>query len=267
MQELKKIDLNTRAKVYDKPGTLDRYTVIIGPDAYGMSEYPTDPRGFNQYIGKADEIKDAGKLLPQIPEILTLAIRERLGKQQLARAKSHHGAKDVYLIGCDEEGAGYWLEAPSWDCGWYWGFGYIEQYTSQNPETARDINSHQHAGGLLIGRDAAADGGYCHNPYDAKALKLTTFDEAEGWELGELFAQFEHLKEAAEFWGRGKMHVSDTKAPNWKDAKLERKINREILPAIFARIIEILSPDPDKEPAAAVYGKMAEAEKPENKGA
>ena len=35
-----------------------------------------------------------------------------------------------YLLGRDEEGINYWLEEPSWDCGWYWGFGYVETYTT-----------------------------------------------------------------------------------------------------------------------------------------
>lgn len=39
-----------------------------------------------------------------------------------------------FLLGCDSENIMYWLKSPSWDCGWYWGFGYI-----------RSENGHQHA--------------------------------------------------------------------------------------------------------------------------
>ena len=28
--------------------------------------------------------------------------------------------KDVYLLGIDQYNEYVWLEAPKWDCGWYW---------------------------------------------------------------------------------------------------------------------------------------------------
>ena len=50
-----------------------------------------------------------------------------------------------YLLGIDSVGIKHYVEAPSWDCGWYWGFGYIESYTNNNsPGTSRDKQSHQH---------------------------------------------------------------------------------------------------------------------------
>ena len=33
--------------------------------------------------------------------------------------------KKEYLLGTDEYGIKYWLESESWDCNWYWGFGYL----------------------------------------------------------------------------------------------------------------------------------------------
>ncbi len=58
----------------------------------------------------------------------------------MQKQMDHAFNKDVYLLGKDSEGISYWLEAPSWDCGWYWGFGYVETYRSnRKPSTARDI--------------------------------------------------------------------------------------------------------------------------------
>jgi len=46
-----------KVSVYDNGGeTMDRYTVIIGDDAYGMGE---NPRGFNQYVGDAKSLSKA----------------------------------------------------------------------------------------------------------------------------------------------------------------------------------------------------------------
>jgi hypothetical protein len=53
--------------------------------------------------------------------------------------------KNVYLIGVTDDNVYIWLEEPSWDCGWYWGFGYLETYTNNRyPHLSKDINSHSH---------------------------------------------------------------------------------------------------------------------------
>ena len=150
----------------------------------------------------------------------------------LEKEKDHAFNKDVYLLGEDEEGIKYWLEAPSWDCGWYWGFGYIETYqNNRKPSLARDIDGHQHAEGFYRKWWNS----------DEAILKLTTFTEAEGWELSELFKRFEILKESAGLFGRGGAHVSGT-SDYLKREDLAKEINEKIIPQITSRVIEILSP-------------------------
>ena len=57
--------------------------------------------------------------------------------------KSNYPEK-IYIGTVD--GEKIYLSAPSWDCDWYWGFGYIETYTNNNnPNKSKDIKSHQHA--------------------------------------------------------------------------------------------------------------------------
>jgi len=68
----------------------------------------------------------------------------------MKKTKKHAFGKDVYLLGKDKHGIYYWLESPKWDCGWYWGFGYIETYTNnKQPQLAKDINSHEHANNFM----------------------------------------------------------------------------------------------------------------------
>lgn len=148
-----------------------------------------------------------------------------------------------YLLGRDSNGVKYWLEEAKWDCGWYWGFGYIETYqANKDPNTAKDIDSHQHWDSSLVGRENAKDGGYCHNPIDSKLLNQTTFTEAEGWELGELFAQFYTLRDTAEYFHRGKSHITNTVIDDYKKPELVKEINEVRMPLIFNRIYEILTP-------------------------
>jgi hypothetical protein len=153
------------------------------------------------------------------------------------KQKDKGGLKDVFLIGKDEDGIRYWLESPSWDCGWYWGFGYIETYESNRlPSKARDISSHQHADNFMSEFFTGCNG-------SEPILKETTFTEAEGWELSELFQQFYHLREQAEFYKNGKSNVADTAIKNWANPELVKKINEEMIPVVTGRIIEILSPE------------------------
>lgn len=172
--------------------------------------------------------------------------------QALNKQKSFAFGKDIYLLGQDMEGTNYWLEAPKWDCGWYWGFGYVETYTNnRNPSLSKDISSHQHIDSSFMGSSEYYDtekgcfrkGEYIHNIYDSPKLSVKTFTSEEGWELSELFNQFYFLREAAENFGRGKCHTASTKAPSWEKKDLAKEINEIHIPNVTKRILEILSPD------------------------
>lgn len=158
--------------------------------------------------------------------------------------------KNQYLLGVDDQGVKYWLSEPSWDCGWYWGFGYVSTFTNNNkPDKSRDSSSHEHIDSSFMGESEYYDsklkcfrkGEYIHNIFDSPRLASVTFSENEGWELSELFKQFYFLREAAENFGRGKCHIADTKIKSWEDKPLAEKINKELIPRVTARIIEILS--------------------------
>jgi hypothetical protein len=121
--------------------------------------------------------------------------------EAMKKQQSHAFGKTVYLLGADEHGTKYWLEAPSWDCEWYWGFGYIETYTrNDSPSTSKDINSHQHAGDFMD---------WCME-WNGKepTLKETTFSNSEAWELCELFSRFEMFKDMAGYYHRGGTHTA-----------------------------------------------------------
>lgn len=155
---------------------------------------------------------------------------------EVVKTKARGFGKDVYLLGAGEDGTYYWLEAASWDCGWYWGFGYIETYTNnKNPSIARDIQSHEHADKFMSEFFTEWNG-------SKPRLTQRTFTEAEGWELCELFKQYYILKETAEYFGRGKAHVANTQIADYKKPELVKKINEVRMPAIFNRIYEILTP-------------------------
>lgn len=71
--------------IYDNGGkTIDRYTIFIGNQVYGMSENPLSPQGFNQFVGLKKEIsktllkKDKKVKFSSLPEEVKKAINYKL---------------------------------------------------------------------------------------------------------------------------------------------------------------------------------------------
>jgi hypothetical protein len=161
--------------------------------------------------------------------------------------------KNVYLLGENEYGEQVWLEAPSWDCGWYWGFGYVEVYAGRggvgrvSPSKASDINSHSHFDGLLWFTEE--NGSYVHHLNASPKMKETVLTDEESWELADLMKSFYTLKKTAEFFHQGNSHVSST-GVSLKNPEIEKYVNEVAIPAITARVLEILSPAVEQTAAA-----------------
>ena len=157
----------------------------------------------------------------------------------MKKKTSYAFGKKIYLLGKDENGTLYWLEEPSWDCGWYWGFGYIETYTNnKNPHLARDINSHQHWQGLIMNSKC--------NAYDnfKKLFIETPLSDNEIWELCDYMRTFYSLREVAELFNHGYSHYTEkAKIDDLKNQEQEDLINKKWLPEVFERIKNILKED------------------------
>ena len=112
------------------------------------------------------------------------------------------------------------LARPSWDCGWYWGFGYIQN---------RNLHTHFDSFDRENNR----------NLHDSIKQRFTGWGltDADTWTFCELIKTFYALKETAEVLGRGGSHY--TKNPLAEliknPAEVER-INGEIMPALFDAI-------------------------------
>lgn len=144
----------------------------------------------------------------------------------------------TYLLGKDADGIYHWLVAPSWDCGWYWGFGYVQAYSNNaHPEIARDIRSHQHFDGLfLLNRDV--------NAFDAfkEFFKETPLSDDEIWLLVDYMDSFYNLQKTSTIVGRGySYYTSRSFLDEVKNGDMVNTINKIMLPAIFAKIDALLS--------------------------
>lgn len=146
-----------------------------------------------------------------------------------------HGEK-LYLLGKDKDGEQYWLQAPSWDCGWYWGLGYIEILSNkQNPELSRDIELHTHFKNLFL-----KDKIYAEDLFE-KLFVETTLNENEIYQLMDYMITCYNLKTTAEILRRGySHHTEEAKIDILKNKDFANYINKILLPAIFERIDNLL---------------------------
>ena len=146
--------------------------------------------------------------------------------------------KKIYLLGKDTEGVKYWLEEASWDCNWYYGFGYIETYTNNNfPEKSRDINSHEHYDTKIL------KNGFTPEEFK-KIFPETPLNNSEIWKLNELMETFYTLKKYHAMLHTGGSHVTTNSISKFlkNDAEYER-LKNIVFPALFEKIYTILSPE------------------------
>jgi hypothetical protein len=126
------------------------------------------------------------------------------------------------LLGYNK-GEAIYLTPPSWDCGWYWGFGYIG-----------NKDCHYHIDGLM--KDV--------NLYDGfKNHFGTTFlvRESDIWTFAELFNSFYKLKSIAELYKNGSSNYTTNPAKeSIKNTDEMERINSVVLPQIFEEIYKIV---------------------------
>lgn len=144
--------------------------------------------------------------------------------------------KDIYFLGQDESGTNYFMEAATWDCGWYWGGGYIETYTNNNnPSAARDINSHQHFDSLFI------NGGKCAFDSFKEFFKVTPFTDSEIWKICELMKSFYIARAYSDMLHTGGAHYTTNPAEDSiQNTEEYQRINDKVIPAIMTELYKIL---------------------------
>jgi hypothetical protein len=169
----------------------------------------------------------------------------------LAKRKSHAFGKDVYLIGINDDGELVWLEEARWDCGWYWGFGYMKTYTNNyNPSVSRNITSHSHWSGFVgqmkeysLEKKCFQDTRCAYHINESSLLKETVLTDKESWELSDLMRRFYVLKEVAEILHGGTAHLTTSGEHKTKNDEFRKWINEVELPKIFEEVYKILSPE------------------------
>ena len=153
-----------------------------------------------------------------------------------------------YLLGEDKDGTRYWLEEPTFDCGWYWGGLYVHTYSNnRQPTRSVDINSHEHFDSKFL------DKGY--DEY-REFFKKSVLGKDKIWKLLELARTFYILKDAAGLFEEGGAHITRNDCYDViKDQNIYLDIIKVKLPAVISELCNLLGGETTREQFAkqAIY--------------
>lgn len=123
-----------------------------------------------------------------------------------------------------------YLSPPSWDCGWYWGWGYLG-----------NNNCHYHLSGLDKSKDLKT-------AIDDHFGDSYLIEPSQRWRFAELVQSFYKLKDIAEVYNIGGSRLCENPlSESIKNENEVKRINEILLPAIFEKAYEILNNNLEKE--------------------
>lgn len=145
--------------------------------------------------------------------------------------------KEKTLLGV-HDGKKIYLSRPSWDCNWYWGFGYLgNKDCNYHVEGLKTIESYNFEKQVWQHEFVNLHDGFKKHFGDSFVVK----NDKDIWTLSELFETFYTLREAAEILGRGGSHYTTNPCKDTIINKGEvERINNIVLHAIFDEIYKIL---------------------------
>lgn len=146
-----------------------------------------------------------------------------------------HGRK-YFLLGRDKDGTKYFLEEARFDCGWYWGIGYVETFTNnRNPALSRDISSHTHFDSLFLNRNVRSRDAF------KALLPENPFTDNEVWKILELMGSAYIARNYSHMLHCGGAHYTSNPAKDIIACETEyKRINEDVIPTILAKLYEII---------------------------
>ena len=158
-----------------------------------------------------------------------------------------------FLLGL-KDGEKIYLERPSFDCSWYWGFGYLHTFTNNRaPELSRDISSHTHFDTTFKSYENIFTG------KEKSLLDKTVLNDRETWQLYELMKTAYNARNYSDMLHKHGAHITKNVCADYigNDAEYKR-INNDLLPRVFKEIELILSPDAEKSNISEYWEKIIE---------
>ena len=117
------------------------------------------------------------------------------------------------------DGEKVWLEPPSWDCGWYWGYGYIH-----------NKNLHTHFDWLDTNDNL-------YNAIEKRFKGTFSLQGSNLWTFCELMQTFYYFKDIVDVYRCGGSHYPrNPLADILRNPEEYKRINENLLPKIFIEI-------------------------------
>lgn len=139
----------------------------------------------------------------------------------------------------DFEGEVY-LVAPKFECGWYWGFGYLERWNDR----IGDIDFHSHLDSTLNSgrgnwRDRMRE---VFTKEDGTAGLIPALQDGETlWTFCEIVKTIYSLQETAEVLGLGGSHITRNPCKELiQNAAEVDRLNKVVIPALIDELYKLL---------------------------
>ena len=141
--------------------------------------------------------------------------------------------KYQFLLG-KKDGEKYWLEKASFDCGWYWGIGYVEHYTG-NGAGDKTWRGHSHFDYLFL--KGPSD---CKTMFDS-FFEETPFTSDEIWQILELMQSAYTCRTYSDMLYTGGSHItSRVRVEVIKNDAEYGRLNNAVIPSILNEVYKIM---------------------------
>lgn len=136
--------------------------------------------------------------------------------------------KKYYLLGI-LDGEEIYLEQGHFDCGWYWGVGYVETFTNRkNPRRSKDISSHRHFDKLF-------------KTYDMFMTLESPLSDKEKWTVYELMKSIYTARKYSDMLYGGNSGITTNPCKDIiKGGEEYQRINDIVIPSILKVLYGIL---------------------------
>lgn len=152
-----------------------------------------------------------------------------------------HGKK-YYFIGINKHGRKMYYVKSTFDCGWYWGIGYIVEFTNNRyPEMSKDYQTWTHWDSLF---DEKAK----QKLYFVDAFKAifpdNPFTNNEQWQLLEIMQSLYTSRKYSDMLHSGGSHITSNLCKDViEDNEEYTRINEKVIPALLEKLYSILEGD------------------------
>lgn len=129
------------------------------------------------------------------------------------------------------------IERPSWDCGWYWGFGYLERWNTRKG----DIDFHTHIDSQFSKNKDGRSCSWYEGMKDMFDQGDVFVDDHDRWKFLEIVKTIYNLKMTAEVLGRGGSHYGNNPlSEEIKNHDEVRRINEVLIPKLIDEMYKVL---------------------------